>query len=69
MKPVVMGVVLGVGAVILSKTKNQEKIKKAFNKAKDFVHKYAEKTNDEIDEGKATIKKVTKTVKMKVRKI
>ncbi|KKU44634.1 MAG: hypothetical protein UX62_C0054G0012, partial [Microgenomates group bacterium GW2011_GWA2_46_7] len=60
--------------------KNQEKIKKAYNKAKTFVHKYVERTQTEIEEGKTKIKKVAKqaiqsaekvnkTAKKKVRKI
>ncbi|MFH1244286.1 MAG: hypothetical protein V1487_01785 [bacterium] len=81
----VTGAVVGAGAVIagvvaLSDKKNQEKIRKAFQKAKDFVHKYAERTQTEVKEGKTTIKKVanqaiksaekvTKTVKKKVREI
>jgi len=68
------------GVVALSERKNQEKIRKAFNKAKDFVHKYAERTQTEVEEGKTTVKKVanqaiksaekvTKTAKKKVGKI
>lgn len=70
----VTGAVVGVGAVIagavvLSEKRNQARIKKAFSKARGFVHKYAAKTQAEVKDAKKTIIKVAKTTKKKVRKI